>query len=71
MCCWLDDHQVEWQGTTMWCTTAVVYSLETTDLMTFLLHDFDDVFATLVGLPSPRHHNHHIHLLPDMAFVAS
>jgi hypothetical protein len=35
-------------------TTAVVHSLEATDLMTLVLHDFGDIFTTPTGLPQPQ-----------------
>jgi hypothetical protein len=47
-----------------------VHSLDVDDFMLVLLQEFDDVFATPVGLPPPRRHNHRIHLLPDTAPVA-
>jgi hypothetical protein len=47
-----------------------VHSLDVDDFMLVLLQEFDDVFATPVGLPPPRRHNHRIHLLPDTAPMA-
>jgi hypothetical protein len=67
MSCWCDDHRVEWRGVDNPCTPAAINTMTTTDLMSALLRDFEDVFTILVGLPSSRRLNHRIHLLPGMA----
>jgi hypothetical protein len=54
MCYWRDDHHVEWQGMTTHHTFATVHTLATPGLMTLLLQDFEDVFATPTTLPLPQ-----------------
>jgi hypothetical protein len=50
---------------------ATLYSLEPADnLMGTLLQGYEDIFAEPTSLPSPRHHDHMIHLLPGTAPVA-
>jgi hypothetical protein len=44
--------------------------MEAFDLILVLLEEFKDVFATPLGLPPPRRHNHRIHLLLDTPPVA-
>jgi hypothetical protein len=40
----------------------------TSDLMDLLLQEYTAVLDTLIGLLSPRRHNHHNHLLPDTLY---
>jgi hypothetical protein len=67
---WHDDHRIVWQGTTWVATSVAAHAMAATDLMAAFLRDFDNVFATPTGLPPPRRHNHHIHLIPETAPVA-
>jgi hypothetical protein len=64
MSCWHDDHRVEWHGVPTPSTPAAINTVATTDLMTALLRDFEDVFTIPTGLPPPRRLNHRIHLQP-------
>jgi hypothetical protein len=64
MSCWHDDHRVEWRGVPTPSTHAAINTVVTTDLMSTLLHDFEDVFTIPTGLPPPRRLNHRIHLQP-------
>jgi hypothetical protein len=65
MSCWRDGHRVVWHGMASCGVFDAVHALLASDLM-FLLHqEFKDVFATPIGLPPPRCHNHQIHLLHD------
>jgi hypothetical protein len=68
--CWCDDNHVVWQGVATPLDSARMHSLDVNNLMLVLLQEFEDVSATLVGLPPPRRHNHRIHLLSDTAPVA-
>jgi hypothetical protein len=67
MSCWRDDHHVDWHGVAAPGASAVVHSLASTDLMSTLLCDFEDVFTIPTGLPPPRRFNHRIHLQLGMA----
>jgi hypothetical protein len=53
MSCWRDDHRVEWHGAAAPGPLAVVHALASTNLMSTLLHDFEDVFTIPTELPSP------------------
>jgi hypothetical protein len=68
--CWRDDHRVVWQGVpSRRDPAAVVQATTTSDPMDLLLQEYTAVFDTLIGLLSPRRHNHHNHLLPDTLSV--
>jgi hypothetical protein len=54
MSCWRDDHCVDWHGVAAPGAAAAVHALASTDLMSTLLHDFEDVFTIPIGLPLPR-----------------
>jgi hypothetical protein len=62
--CWCDDHRVEWRGVPTPSTQAAINTVATTDLMSALLRDFEDVFTISTGLPPPRRLNYRIHLQP-------
>jgi hypothetical protein len=62
MSCWRDDHRVNWHKVAAPGASAAVHAQASTDLMTTLLHDFEDVFTIPTGLPPPRRFNHRIHL---------
>jgi hypothetical protein len=64
MSCWRDDHRVEWCGVPTPSTPSAINTVATTDFMTALLRDFEDVFTIPTRLPPPRHLNHRIHLQP-------
>jgi hypothetical protein len=66
MSCWRDDHCVEWQGVPTRHEPAAVRAAATSNLMDLLLEEYATVFDMPIGLSPPCHHNHHIHLLPDM-----
>jgi hypothetical protein len=68
--CWRDDHWVEWRGVPTPSTQAAINTVATTDLMSALLHDFEDVFTIPTGLPPLCRLNHHIHLQPGTMPIA-
>jgi hypothetical protein len=69
---WRHGHRVRWRGVTGPRTPQlrVCAMFAGRDLLDLLLAEFMDVFKTPSGLPPPRAHDHHIHLLPDTAPVA-
>jgi hypothetical protein len=70
MTCWRDDHRVVWQGSVGRTITPVAHSLEATDILSLLLEEFSDIFATPTRLPPTCRFNHRIHLLPGKTPIA-
>jgi hypothetical protein len=70
MSCWRDDHRVEWRGVPTPSTQAAINNVATTNLMSALLRDFEDVYTIPTGLPPPRRLNHRIHLQPGTTPIA-
>ncbi|KAK1695119.1 hypothetical protein QYE76_011816 [Lolium multiflorum] len=67
---WHMDHQVEWTGLGSPGRPAHVHVCDGKDLLDSLLAAFSDIFADPQGLPPPRAHDHHIHLIPGTQPVA-
>jgi hypothetical protein len=67
---WHTDHRVEWTGLGSSGRPAHLHVCEGRALLDSLLAAFSDVFAEPQGLPPPRAHDHHIHLIPGTQPVA-
>jgi hypothetical protein len=67
---WHLDHRVEWTGLGSPGGPAQLHACDSKDLLSSLLATFSDVFAEPQGLPPPRNHDHHIHLIPGTQPVA-
>jgi hypothetical protein len=62
---WRDDYWVERRGMATASNSASLNTVATTDLMSALLQDFDDVCTIPTGLPPLRRLDHRIHLQPS------
>jgi len=66
---WHHDHKVQWTGITI-VPSPRLTAIQGTNPLQALLAEFDDLFATPVGLPPPRALDHLIYLLPNTLPIA-